>query len=494
MKKATKARPPVKNKATTLEDVNALKRAMQQGREYSDALIQNAREAVLVLDGNLRVMVANRAFYRKFAVSPKETEDRLIYELGNGQWNISRLRQLLNGIKKENTRVDDFEVNYDFPRIGSRTMLLNARRIEPQEGQRLILLSIEDVTETRKHLEALKRQAALLELADDAIIISELGGAIQYWNRGAEKLYGWRKQEVVGHSPHELLQTEFPEPLEKLQERLVRAGHWEGELIHTCRDGNRKMVSSRWALRTEGDARVVLQINSNITQRKHWEDSLRKLSGRLLQVQDEERRRIARDLHDSTGQKLAALRINLDMIESKTHGMLNGYSFLAESMVLVEETMQEIRTVAQLLHPPLLDEAGLDSAIQWLINGFSSRAGINVDLAIPSSLNRLPSDIELTLFRVIQESLNNIHRHSGARQARIEIDQTPQAVVLTISDNGKGIPKDLLSTLTQAKRPLGVGLLGMRERLAQFGGKLELSSSRKGTIVKAEIPTNAPPS
>jgi two-component system, chemotaxis family, CheB/CheR fusion protein len=479
----------------SFQDIDALKRNLEQVRTYADALIENAREPTLVLDGHLRVTVANEAFYRAFKVSAAETEGNLIYELGNGQWNAPALRNLLQAITSSNSRVDDFEVRHDFPGIGLRTMLLNARRIEPAPGKRLILLSIEDTTEQWEHLEELKRQAALLDLANDAIFIRNFEGIIQYWNQGAEDLYGWKREEAIGKSVYDLLRTEYPKPIEAILDELSRVRHWEGELIHRCRDGSHKTVNSRWALQqTSNEAPVVLEINTDITARRSSEDALRRLSGRLMQVQDDERRRIAREMHDSTGQKLAALRINLDMFVSKRDGGEEGRSLLTESISLVEQLTQEIRTLAQVLHPPLLEEAGLHSALQWLVKGFSNRAGIKVDLGVPAQLRRMPNEIELALFRVIQESLTNIHRHSGAKRARIEIDQTPQNVVLTISDNGKGIPPDVLAGFTNSKRPLGVGVLGMRERLAQFGGKLEIQSSPQGTVVKAEVPTNSPPS
>ncbi len=479
----------------SFQDIDALKRNLEQGRTYSDFLIENAREPTLVLDSSLRVTVANPAFYRTFKVSPAETEGNFVYDLGKGEWNILTLRNLLQTVARGDARLDDFELRQAFPDMGPRVMLVNARPMHTATGRVMIFLSIEDKSEQTERLESLKRQAALLDLAHDAIFTRNFEGTIQYWNHGAEELYGWEKEEAIGKSVYDLLRTEYPKPIETILDEIAGARRWKGELIHTCRDGSRKTVSSRWALTEPGNSEpIVLEINTDVTRRKTSEDALRILSGRLMQVQDDERRRIARELHDSTGQKLAALRINLDMVVGKKGGGKDGRPLLKESINLVEELTREIRTLAQVLHPPLLEEAGLHSAIQWLVNGFSSRAGIKVDLAIRPDSKRLSGEIELALFRVIQESLTNIHRHSGASEARIEMDQTPQAVILTISDNGKGVPEDVLATLTDAKQPLGVGLFGMRERLAQFGGKLEIRSGSKGTVVKAEVPTYSPPS
>src|SRR5438067_4525142 len=232
----------------SFEDIDALKRSLEQTREYANAIIESAREALLVLDHDLRVAVANNAFYRNFQVSKEETEGRLVYELGNRQWNIPKLRELLEQITDQNTRVDNFEVGHDFPHLGPRTMLLNARRFETRPGQPMIFLSIDDVTGQRKQLEALKRQAALLEMTHETVIVRDLKGIAYFWNRGAEEMYGWGKEEVLGKSVPELLQTKFPKSFAQVKEELLRTGHWEGELVHVRRDGEKRIVNSRWAL------------------------------------------------------------------------------------------------------------------------------------------------------------------------------------------------------------------------------------------------------
>jgi two-component system CheB/CheR fusion protein len=477
----------------TFQDIDALKRTVEQARNYAEALIETARESILVLDADLRVAVANRPFYRTFQVSAEETEHRMIYDLGNGQWNIPSLRELLDDIVKGNVRIDDFEVKHDFPHLGTRIMLLNARRLEPHPRLPLILLSIEDVTEKRRHLEALRRQDALLELAHETIIVRELNGTILFWNRGAEEIYGWTKEQAIGKTTHELLKTEFPKPWNEVESELLRKGHWEGELTHVGRDRHRIVVESRWVLlREESGGAVVLEINSDITARRRSEEELRQLSGYLMRVQDEERRRIARELHDSTGQKLIALKMGLESVSKQSNVDSRVRTSADECLKLVDETTEEIRTLAQVLHPPLLDEGGLRSATRWLVDGFSNRSGIAVDLVLSPQLDRLPQHIEIALFRVIQESLNNIHRHAAAKKARIEIAQTVDAVSLHVSDDGKGIRPGLVpgSAALGSKPVVGVGILGMKERLSQLGGRLEITSSDKGTTIRAVVPNH----
>ena len=472
----------------SFQDIDALKRLLEQTRAYADTLVESAREAILILDAKLRVLVANPPFYKSFQVPPSAVVQKSIFDLGNRQWNIPALRDLLERITHQKTRIDDFEVRHKFEHLGERVMLLNARRLEPRQGEFLIFLSIEDVTEKRTLAESISRQAALLDLAHDAVMVRDFEGQIQYWNHGAAELYGWKKDEALGKTTHSLLKTQFPQPFPEIFEELRHNQHWEGELIHAGRDGRRIVVSSRWVYLEQGDATpVILEINTDITAKKDSEANLRELTGRLMQIQDEERRRIARELHDSTGQKLAVVKLHLDTmaksLETKTHA-----SKMKESSQLIDDAFREVRTISQLLHPPLLDETGLASAARWLVDGFSERAKIQVELKISGNLARMPQPVELALFRVIQESLSNIHRHSGAKKARILLAQTPQAVTLEIHDDGKGLPKDLLSGSCLRMNRVGVGILGMNERLSQLGGSLEISAEKNGTTVRAVIP------
>jgi signal transduction histidine kinase len=245
-------------------------------------------------------------------------------------------------------------------------------------------------------------------------------------------------------------------------------------------------VRSRWALLEQADMPpVILEINTDVSDQKQYEESLRQLSGHLMRVQDEERRRIARDLHDSTGQKLAAARMFLDAVK-KTSGSKPNDKRISETADLIDQAFQDIRTLSQILHPPLLDEAGLVSATRSMVDSFAGRAKIAVDFQVPEDFGRLPQAVELALFRVIQESLTNIHRHSGATQARIELVKNGDEVALEVRDNGKGLPPDLVHA-TDGKQTLGVGILGMKERLSQLGGTLKIDSGKQGTVVKAVV-------
>ena len=361
-------------------------------------------------------------------------------------------------------------------------------------GRHMILLSIDDITDQKGQLEALKTQSALLELSHETVIVRDLQGRIFFWNRGAEEMYGWKKEEAVGKSKHELLKPKFPRPLREIEAELVRSGYWEGEVVHTRRDGEVRIVDSRWALlKQENGNTVVLEINSDITDRKQYGHQLRRLSAHLMRIQDEERRRIARELHDSTGQKLAAMGMLLNDLSSKVQDNAKGARALKDLEDLLEGAHREIRTIAQLLHPPELDLLGLVSAMRTLIEGFSERSGIPVDFEAPSEMKSL-GDGDLTLFRVVQECLTNVHRHSGAKRAKIRLSETPEAVTLEIGDDGRGMAGkfDPEEVQDSGEGRFGVGILGMKERLSQLGGTLEISSKGKGTLVRAVLPKAQP--
>jgi signal transduction histidine kinase len=218
-------------------------------------------------------------------------------------------------------------------------------------------------------------------------------------------------------------------------------------------------------------------------------ESYRALSARILELQDVERRRIARELHDSVGQYLAGLKLNLSRLQRRDgEPSPQNQPLLSESLDLTDRAITEVRTISHLLHPPLLDELGLHSAARWYAEGFAKRSGIQVELHLTDIVERLPKEIELALFRVLQESLTNIHRHANASQVDISVDCTDDDVILCINDNGQGIQRRILDRFRGGEAG-GIGLAGMRERLAELGGALEVDSNSNGTQVRATLPT-----
>jgi signal transduction histidine kinase len=214
------------------------------------------------------------------------------------------------------------------------------------------------------------------------------------------------------------------------------------------------------------------------------EHSLRTLTGRLLQLQDEERRRFSRELHDSLGQYLAAVKMNLDMFSDSQAGDKR----LSEAIHLLDQCIAETRTISHLLHPPLLDEAGFSSAAKWYLEGFAQRSGIEVKVDLPEDVSRLPKSLELGLFRVLQESLTNIHRHSGSPRAEITLQLLADKVILEVRDYGKGMAQETLKNSRTNGIHVGVGLAGMRERVRELGGQFDIHSKPSGTLISVTIP------
>ena len=349
--------------------------------------------------------------------------------------------------------------------------------------ERLEELVRERTQELEQNTAQLAYQAKLLDLANDGIFIRTADDKISYWNEGAERLYGWASEEVIARSVHDVLRTEFPVPLSE----ILQTDRWEGELRHTTKGGNQITVASRWTTLRDRNGKSVgwLEINTDITARKRAEEAARSLSGRILTLQDDERRRIARGLHDSLGQYLTALKMNLDVFQTASD---NKAKLASECSEIVDKCLTETRTISHLLHPPLLDEAGLASAARWYVDGFSQRSGIKVNLNLPPKLHRMHRDVEVALFRAVQEGLTNVHRHSGCSVVDVSLSSTEKQLRLEIKDDGRGIPQRRLRGLIEGSADAGVGLAGMRERMRELGGSLEIRSDRAGTSVIISIP------
>jgi PAS domain S-box-containing protein len=340
-----------------------------------------------------------------------------------------------------------------------------------------------ETTAPRQADETIIPQTQLLDLAQEAIFVRDLDDAITFWNRGAAEMYGWSSDEALGRNTYDLLQTRFPKPLSEIELEVVRCGHWEGEVVHTRRNGAPVAVFSRWALQRneEGAPVAFLVSNTDVTDRQQAVEALRRLSVELLRSQDEDRRRIAQNLHDVTGQKLAAMAMHLATVH-QCAGTLDaeGRKALDESLGLLDRIVQEIRTLSYLLYPPLLDEHGLTSALRWYVEGFTERSGIQVTLDVPPDQPRLPREVETVVFRVMQEALTNVHRHSGSPTAAIRLAVDPTSVCLEVRDNGQGFPHH---GADDGPPNPGVGIMSMRERVKQLGGEINIESGAGGTAV-----------
>jgi PAS domain S-box-containing protein len=337
----------------------------------------------------------------------------------------------------------------------------------------------------RKSNEAAGLLATIVTSSDDAIVSKNLNGIIQSWNAGAERIFGYTAKEAIGQ-PITLIIP--PDRRAEEDDIITRLGRGERidhfQTVRRRKDGAMLDVSVTISPLRDSSGRVIgaSKVARDITNQKRAEETLG-----LMKLQDAEQRRIARELHDSAGQTLTVLGMSLAQLVHKTEGIAPE---LAKEGKAIEEVVRqlhrEIRTTSYLLHPPLLDEAGLPSALNWYVQGVAERSGLAIDLQISDNLGRLPADMELAFFRVVQECLTNIHRHAESKTARIRLARENGSVCIEVQDDGKGMSPQRLAEI-QA-RGSGVGIGGIRERLRQFSGTLRIESDQNGTRVFASVP------
>jgi PAS domain S-box-containing protein len=336
--------------------------------------------------------------------------------------------------------------------------------------------------------------AALVESSDDAIISKDLNGVIRTWNAGAQRLFGFTSEEAVGQLITIIVPTKLRGEENQILGRL-REGERIDHLETNCLTKNGSRVNVSFTISPVRDSRGCIigtfTIARDISERQRAEQILKgaELSGRLLQVQDQERRRIARELHDGLGQLLAAIGMNVGQVMKEKANLSPATArYVEENSRLVEQALSEIRTLSYLLHPPMLDELGLSSALKSYAAGFAERSKINVDLELSTDLGPLPKNHELCLFRIAQECLTNIHRHSGSPKAIVRLARTSSGIELEIKDEGRGLDKDIQAKLASGES-VGVGFRGMQERVWQIGGTLTVQSNGHGTSVIVALPT-----
>ncbi|HEY2104384.1 MAG TPA: PAS domain S-box protein [Candidatus Binataceae bacterium] len=354
-----------------------------------------------------------------------------------------------------------------------------------------------DVTGQKRTEQALaaaeEKFRTIFEGSLDAVAIIRMAdGTFTDVNAECSRFIGLARADMIGRTPAELGLWVDGDELTRVADQLRSRGFVRNlETSFRRQDGTvRRGLFSAAKIGIAGE-QWQLVIIRDITERKAAERTVQELSGRLLRLQDEERRRIARELHDTTAQKLAALSMNLSLVErSRPRFSPGAQAAFEEGLRLAEGCLRELRTLSYLLHPPMLEEAGLAYALRGYAEGFTRRSGIGVELDLPGVIGRLPDEIETTLFRIVQESLTNVHLHSGSATARIALFQREDKLVLEISDQGRGF-STASANGTLVAAGLGVGIRSMRERARQAGGRLEIHSVGSGATVRAVLPMPA---
>ena len=342
--------------------------------------------------------------------------------------------------------------------------------VQESEGHRVYTLEGSDLP-----------YSALVERMQQGAAMLDARGYVVYCNLSLAQLLNVPRESVIGRLLQDFVVAD-DQPAYQLLLRENQVALKAGEVRLQLADGSQIPAKFSFSLLSRDKSATGVLITDLTPQKQQME-----FAARLQNMQDDERRRLARELHDSVGQTLAALSMNMSVVQAQSHKLDSaGARAISENAELVEQVSREIRTISHLLHPPLLDIAGVPLALRWYVDGFSERSNIKVDLEIPDEIGRLSNELEIAIFRIVQECLTNIHRHSGSSTAAIRLQQQGNKITIQVRDDGKGIPTEKQYELIESGRG-GVGFAGMRERLRRLGGTLEIKSNESGTVVTASL-------
>ena len=500
-----------------VRDITARKRAdeaLRASEERFRNLVQDLHVGVVLLGPDAETKFANSAALKMFGLSEEQARGKstssfgltairedgteIPFALRTGPRAIATRQPIRNDVVGWR-RPDSNEVFW--------TLVDAVPHFTPESEVASVILSISNVTEWKQAEQALRAsEARFRTLVQDfhvGVVMLGPDATLQFANQAAQQLFGFTAVEAKGRNSSQLELISMREDGTEIPFSMrpgVRAIATRQPVLNEV-TGWRRLGYSEvlWTLGNavpqfapDGSVSAVIYTFTNITERKQAEEALHQLSTRLLQLQDEERRRLGRELHDSLAQSVLAVNLNLAQAAQSSPSLSErGRHALAEARRLLQEMSREIRTLSYLLHPPLLDELGLVSAIKEYAEGFSERSGVKMELHLQTGFGRLPQEAETALFRIVQESLTNIQRHSGSQTAMIRLRGDSTCVNLDISDRGCGMAKNAIERGNGSGSRLGVGILGMRERMTQLGGKLEIDSSPSGTRVRVSIPLRA---
>ena len=459
-------------------------------REFQ-AVVENLEEMIVVVDRDYRYLMANQAYLDYRGAQREQIVGHLAREVVNPEVFEKTIKPKLEECFQN--RVVKFELTYQSPRLGQRDVLISYFPICGPSGVERVASITQDITERKRAHELIRqerdRAQSYLDVADVILLALDVHGRITLINRKGCATLGREERELLGR---DWIETCLPAGI---REQLRTCFHslLSGDLTYIenpvlTNSGEERMIGWRNSLLRDGEGRVIGTLSSgeDITERNQFESALRHLSGRLLHAQDEERRKVARELHDGIGTYVSGLSLALGRMRTfLDENNPEHQKVVAECRDLIQAAAGEIRAISYLLHPPTIEEMGLGSSLEWLVRGFSGRSGITISLQLATDIGRLKAETELTIFRVTQEALNNVYRHSGSSTAAVRLFQESDEIVLEIADCGRGLPPRAAGS----DPDFTVGISGMRERVEELGGKFSIESvSGEGCTVRAALP------
>jgi PAS domain S-box-containing protein len=473
-------------------------------RRFSTAFYSSPACTTIHRFADGRLLYVNDTFTTIFGYSRAEAVGQTA--LGLSLWADPSRRSELIRLLTDHGIAQDFEAQARTKSGGIIDVLVWMARIQIL-GEESVLGITCDITERKRTHEALVQSERLLRVVLETlpvgVAVTNAAGDIILRNPASTRIWSgaidsaserYARSKGWWHDTGKRV-----EQSEWASSRALTRGEISDDIVDIeAFDGARKTIWNAAAPIRDGGGHITgaVIVNDDITARMTAELGLqeslaqmRTLSGKLMRAQDDERRRIAQMLHETTAQDLAALKMHLARLMRTDAGLSEDErAALTDSVELADRSMTGIRTLSYLLHPPFLDESGLVSALRWYAGGFAERSGIKVDLDLPTEFRRLPQDVETALFRVVQEALINVHHHAESSSAAIRLRVEGEQIALDIEDRGRGMRPELLAQLPTGGGAMGVGVAGMRERLQQLGGALDIESSQRGTTVRARVP------
>jgi PAS domain S-box-containing protein len=484
--------PIVRGMAHDITDRKLLERALRLSEEkFAKAFHSSPVEIVISTLQDDQFLDVNAAFERNSGFTRDEVLGHTSMELG--MWiNPEDRAPLIEDIEKRG-RLQDREIRFRTKSGKIRVALCSAEQIKIG-GKPCLLTVAQDITERKQAEDALhkteKQFGAILKHSPNLIFLKDVEGRYLLINKEYRGTFQFTQDQIIGKKDIEVFPPDQAGVFRGGDLQVLRArAPMEFEEVIFQDDGPHTSIVQKFPLFDEGgEIYAICGFVRDITERKRAEEDLRRLSGQLLRIQEEERRRISRDLHDSTGQNLVALATMLGQLGGSPPSISRkSRALISECLGLVDQCIREVRTLSYALYPPGLDESGLEDAIRDYVKSFTKRSGIQVELEISPSVGQIERDIELALFRVVQESLTNVQRHSGSQQAKIRIDRNSD-LTLEVSDLGRRVRATFQSGKKEPGFEAGVGIISMQEQVKLVGGRLDIDSTIHGTTVLVTIP------